>query len=213
MGKSAFRRRRVEPRKPALRLPQADRKRQLLDQAKQLFSTLGYHATTTEKIAQAAGVTEPVLYRHFDDKKALFLEVLQDIRSITLQHWQPEMAQHPDPQAKLQAIARIYLGSIRDHPLEFSALHHSLLETKDAETAAFLRAFYLDCETTLAQVIVDGQQAGVFRPDLDPRVGAWELIRSGLAYTLTLPLDIPLYGEPDYADRAIHCLLECLLRR
>ena len=44
----------------------ADRKRQLMQHAKQLFVTLGYQHTTTEKIAQAAGVTEPVLYRHFD---------------------------------------------------------------------------------------------------------------------------------------------------
>src|SRR2546425_13070213 len=106
MAKSALRRRRGKPRKPIQRLSQADRKRQLLAQAKQLFLTLGYHATTTEKIAQAAGVTEPVLYQHFDDKKALFLAVLRDIRVKTLEHWQAEMAGHTDPRAKLQAIAR-----------------------------------------------------------------------------------------------------------
>jgi AcrR family transcriptional regulator len=213
MAKSALRRRRGKPRKPIQRLPQADRKRQLLAQAKQLFLTLGYHATTTEKIAKAAGVTEPVLYQHFDDKKALFLAVLRDIRVMTLQHWQAEMAGHTDPRAKLQAVARTYLEATRDHALEFRALHRLLVETQDADTAAFLRSFYLDCETLLAQVIVEGQQDGVFRAGLDPRVGAWELIRSGLAYTLMLPLGIPLYEEPDYAHRAIDWLLECLLRR
>jgi len=69
----------------------------------------------------------------------------------------------------------------------------------------------LDCETLLAQVIAEGQQAGQIRSSLDPRVGAWELIRTALAYTLTLPLGIPLYEEPDYAARAIECLFECLL--
>src|SRR5438034_1450544 len=47
--------------KSAARMTRAERKRQLLAQAKQLFVTLGYHATTTEKIAAAAGITEPVL--------------------------------------------------------------------------------------------------------------------------------------------------------
>src|SRR3989441_7523833 len=105
MAKSAAQRRRVEPRKPTRRLPRADRRRQLLTHAKQLFLTLGYHATTTEKIAEAAGVTEPVLYRHFDDKKSLFLEVLRDIRETTLIRWQEEIAHHADPLTKLQAIA------------------------------------------------------------------------------------------------------------
>jgi AcrR family transcriptional regulator len=216
MASSASRRRRGEvaqARTPAKRLAQADRKRQLLAHAKQLFLTQGYHATTTEKIAEAAGVTEPVLYRHFDDKKALFLEVLRDIRESTLQRWQLEMARQTDPLQKLQAVAGDYLGSSRDHAPEFRVLHRSLVETQDADVTAFLRAFYLDCETLLAQIITEGQQAGVFRANLDPRVGAWELIRTALAYTLTLPLGIPLYEEPDYAARAIECLLECLLRK
>ena len=211
MAKSAAQRRRVEPRKPTRRLPRADRKRQLLIHAKQLFLTLGYHATTTEKIAEAAGVTEPVLYQHFDDKRALFLEVLRDIRETTLVRWQDEVARRADPLAKLQAIAGVYLGSTRDYAPEFRVLHRSLVETQDADVAAFLRAFYLDCETLLAQMIAEGQQARLFREGLDPRVGAWELIRTALAYTLTLPLGIPLYEEPDYAARAIDCLLECLL--
>ena len=205
------RRRRAEPRKPARRLPQADRKRELLAHAKQLFLTLGYHATTTEKITQAAGVSEPVLYRHFDDKKALFLEVLREIRETTLLSWQGEVARQTDPLAKLHAIADAYLGSTREHAPEFRVLHRSLVETQDAEVVSSLRAFYLDCETLLAQVIAEGQQAGQIRSSLDPRVGAWELIRTALAYTLTLPLGIPLYEEPDYAARAIECLFECLL--
>ena len=138
MAKSAAQRRRVEPRKPTRRLPRADRKRQLLIHAKQLFLTLGYHATTTEKIAEAAGVTEPVLYQHFDDKKALFLEVLRDIRETTLVRWQEEVARRADPLAKLQAIAGVYLGSTRDYAPEFRVLHRSLVETQDADIAAFL---------------------------------------------------------------------------
>jgi AcrR family transcriptional regulator len=190
----------------------ADRKRQLLTQAKQLFVTLGYQNTTTEKIARAAGVSEPVLYRHFESKKALFLEVLSEVREATLTRWFTETADITDPLAKLHRIADIYLGTTREHALEFRIMHRTLIEVDDDEIAAFLRSFYLDSETLLAQVIAAGQQAGVFRRSLDPRVGAWELIRTALGYTLTLSLGIPLYQEPDYIPRAIDCLLHCLLK-
>jgi AcrR family transcriptional regulator len=204
-------RRRTEPR-GAARLGKAERKRQLLAHAKQLFVTLGYHATTTEKIAAAAGVTEPVLYRHFDSKKALFLEVLEEIRAATLQRWHAETAALTDPLAKLHAIADMYLGSTREHALEFRIMHRALVETDDEEIMARLRSVYLDSETLLARIIAEGQQSGVFRRSLDPRVGAWELIRTALGYTLTLPLGLPLYAEPDYVPRAIDCLLHCLLK-
>jgi hypothetical protein len=75
-----------------------------------------------------------------------------------------------------------------------------------------VRSFYLDAETLLAELIAEGQQAGVFRRSLDPRVGAWEVIRTGLGYTLTLPLGVPLYQEPGYLPQAIDCLLHCLLK-
>jgi TetR/AcrR family transcriptional regulator len=198
--------------KSAARMTRAERKRQLLAQAKQLFVTLGYHATTTEKIAAAAGITEPVLYRHFESKKALFLEVLEEIRTATLRRWHAETANLTDPLAKLHAIADMYLGTTRVHALEFRIMHRTLVETDDEEIVALMRAFYLDSEDLLARVIAAGQQSGVFRRSLDPRVGAWELIRTALGYTLTLPLGVPLYEEPGYLPRAIECLLHCLLK-
>jgi AcrR family transcriptional regulator len=190
----------------------AERKRQLLMQAKQLFVTLGYQNTTTEKIAGAAGVSEPVLYRHFESKKALFLEVLQEIRQATLERWQSEAAGLADPLAKLHAIMDRYLGSTREHALEFRIMHRTLMETEDPEIVSLLRAFYLDSERLLGEIISEGQQTGVFRRSLDPRVGAWELIRTALGYTLTLPLDVPIYAEADYLQHAIECLLHCLLK-
>lgn len=195
------------------RLRKEERKRQLLAHAKQLFVTHGYQETTTEKIAAAAGVTEPVLYRHFESKRALFLEVLHEIRAATVNRWQAETANLVDPLAKLHAIVAMYLGTTREHALEFRIIHRTLIEIGDAEIAAFLRSFYLDSETLLARIIREGQQSGVFRRELDPRVGAWELIRTALGYTLTLPLGIPLYQEPDYVPRAMDCMLRCLVER
>jgi AcrR family transcriptional regulator len=196
----------------AARLGKAERKRQLLAHAKQLFVTLGYEATTTEKIAAAAGVTEPVLYRHFESKRALFLEVLEEVHAATLDRWHAETSGLTDPLAKLHAIADMYLGTTREHAVEFRIMHRALVETNDEEIVSLLRAFYLDSEDLLARIIAEGQQTGVFRRSLDPRIGAWELIRAALGYTLTLPLGIPLFDEPDYLPRAIDCLLHCLLK-
>lgn len=198
--------------RPAARLSKSERRRQLLAHAKNLFVTQGYHATTTEKIAQAAGVSEPVLYRHFDSKKALFLQVLEEIRAATLQRWHAETSSLTDPLAKLHAIADMYLGSTREHAVEYRIMHRTLIETDDEEIVALLRSFYLDSETLLAKIIAEGQQAGVFRRSLDPRVGAWEMIRTALGYTLTLPLGISLFTEENYIPQAIDCLLHCLLK-
>jgi AcrR family transcriptional regulator len=205
-------RRRPDDSQPPARLSKSERKRQLLAHAKNLFVTQGYHATTTEKIAQAAGVSEPVLYRHFDSKKALFLEVLEEIRAATLQRWHAETSSLTDPLAKLHAIGDMYLGSTREHAVEYRIMHRTLVESDDEEIVALLRSFYLDSEALLAKIIAEGQQTGVFRRSLDPRVGAWEMIRTALGYTLTQPLGIALFTEEHYIPQALDCLLHCLLK-
>ncbi len=62
-----------------MRLPAAERRRQLLDQALPVFAAHGYRGTSMNQVAEAAGVTKPVLYQHFSSKRALFSELLEDV--------------------------------------------------------------------------------------------------------------------------------------
>lgn len=61
------------------RLPARERRRQLLDVARDVFAERGFHATSMDDVAEAAGVTKPVLYQHFDNKRALYVELLEDV--------------------------------------------------------------------------------------------------------------------------------------
>jgi AcrR family transcriptional regulator len=193
------------------RTTKAERKRQILAHAKQLFLDIGQRATTLDKVAAAAGITEAVLRRHFASPAALFAAVVAEVRAATLDRWPEEIAAQADPLAKLHSVTELYLAAARSAAVELRIFHRALVESDDPEVLEHLRAFYLDAEALLAAVIAEGQQSGVFRR-LDPRIGAWELIRAALGYTLTLPLDVPLYSEPDYLPHAIDCMLHCLLK-
>ena len=61
-----------------MRLPADQRRQQLLDVARDVFAERGFHATSMDEIAEAAGVTKPVLYQHFPSKRALYVELLTD---------------------------------------------------------------------------------------------------------------------------------------
>jgi len=51
------------------RLTADARRRQLFDVALALFAEHGYAATTMDDIAEAAGVTKPLVYQHFESKR------------------------------------------------------------------------------------------------------------------------------------------------
>lgn len=61
------------------RLPAARRKEQLLDVAIREFAARGFHQTSMNAVADAAGVTKPVLYQHFSSKRGLYLELLRSV--------------------------------------------------------------------------------------------------------------------------------------
>jgi AcrR family transcriptional regulator len=69
----------VSSRPPAARLPAARRRQQLLDVALEVFGELGFHPASMNDVAEAAGVTKPVLYQHFRSKRELYKQVLSDV--------------------------------------------------------------------------------------------------------------------------------------
>jgi AcrR family transcriptional regulator len=63
----------------APRLPAPARREQILDVAVQVFARNGFHGTSMNDVADAAGVTKPVLYQHFDSKQALYLALIDEV--------------------------------------------------------------------------------------------------------------------------------------
>jgi AcrR family transcriptional regulator len=61
------------------RLSASARREQLLTVARDVFARHGYHNSSMNEVADAAGVTKPVLYQHFDSKRDLYLALLEDV--------------------------------------------------------------------------------------------------------------------------------------
>ena len=58
------------------RMSGEDRKQQIVDVATELFSQKGFRGTTTKEIADQAGVSEAIIFRHFPTKKELYSAIL-----------------------------------------------------------------------------------------------------------------------------------------
>jgi AcrR family transcriptional regulator len=209
---TAPRRRKAEPA-PAARPSRQERRQLLLAHAKRLVAEQGVRAATPEQVAAAAGVGVEVLLRHFPDPEALLAGVLDAVGQSALKRWQEETVAPADPLARLHALVECFLKSAAAYPEDFRVVHLALLEVRqDGPLAAQLRGMYGQAEALLAGVIAQGQQTGVFRRSLDPRVGAAELIGAALGHTLIMPLAVPLHAEHDYPARAVECLLHGLLK-
>ena len=139
-------------------MTQADLTRQrLIRAALELFTTAGYHLTTTPLIAKKAGVAEGTIYRHFDSKQHLLNELYR-----AAARWAVRVVKEADglkvgPREKLAELGRgLVAGAAREPAvaqLFFVQRHADLLDDESRKVA---RDFRLGLESLMAQGKADG---------------------------------------------------------
>ena len=107
------------------RMPAAARRSQLLEVALARFAAGGYHETSMEEIADAAGVTKPVLYQHFSSKQELFLELLDTVGRDLLQEVEARAASQAQPYQQVLAGFRAYFDFVCKRTSAFQILFGS----------------------------------------------------------------------------------------
>jgi AcrR family transcriptional regulator len=167
------------------RLPAEERRAAVLDAACTIFSRGTYRGTTTAEIAKHAGVTEPVLYRHFSSKRDLYLACLEEAWQDTRELWERAIAEEPDPTLWLIAMGRAYLAT-KDRRGQLAHLWlQSLAEASDdPEIRKFVRRQLQTVHRYVAGVIGRSQEAGGTLPAREPEVEAWVFISLGLLGTV-----------------------------
>ncbi len=167
---------------PAKRLSAEARRQAVLDTACRVFSRSSYRGATTAEIAREAGISEPILYRHFGSKRELYLACLEEawasFRAIC------EEAIAADPDKCLGAIADAYMAKgrkIRVIDLWIQALNEV---SDDKVIATAVRKQIREVRDFFADVIRDGQRRGVLHADRDPQAEAWIFVAGGLLATI-----------------------------
>jgi len=104
------------------RLPAARRRRQLLDVALEVFAHKGFHVTSMEEVADAAGVTKPVLYQHFASKRELYLELLEDVGGQMMTAVAKAVASARGPHQQVESGFAAYFRFVAEHEDAFKLL-------------------------------------------------------------------------------------------
>ena len=188
---------------PRLKAPQ--RREQLIAVATKQFAKYGFDATTTDTIAGAAGVTEPILYRHFGSKQELFIAITRSVSEVTLQHWH-ELIEDVDagPEAQLRAIARQFPAHVKRLGDAYRVIHNALTTSRDRKVLAVLREHYRQIEAFFSGIITAGIDSGAFRK-VDPRTPSWLLLNTGLGYAV-VSLNLSPFEMFNVEDAVDHIL-------
>jgi len=173
----------------------------LVRTALELFTTRGYHDTTTAQIAKKAGVAEGTIYRHFASKQQLVNELYR-----AAQRWATKVVQETqhDPAA----------GAAR---AQLSAVAHGLVEGAAHETAVVKLGFLEDLATllddesrrtarefrvALERIVAEGKAQGTVR------TGAVEIWAGVWMATMRHALEKVVSGEWKPADTGVRLVID-----
>ena len=164
--------------------PAVDKRRQILDAAIRVFARQGFHSTRVSDIADEAGVAYGLVYHYFKSKDEVLNELFSERWSLLLTAIEEADREGASPRAKLEAVAGFIVDSYRHDPelmkviiVEVTRAANSFGRTHLPE----IRRAY----DSIAKIVADGQEAGVFRRDIDPTFasmafyGAVEQLLSG----------------------------------
>lgn len=182
-----------------------------------VFARNGYFNSKVSDVAREAGVADGTVYLYFKNKDDLLFSIITEMLDSFIAHVRAAITPLSSPLAQLREIARLHLdmlGRDRDLAVVFEVeIRHSTKFMEEFSTKKLSE--YLDL---IQQVIEAGQQAGEFRPDINPRIATkvffgaldemvtnWILSRRGkpLAAAVEPVLDILLHGlVPNSASTA-----------
>ena len=157
----------------------ADLTRQrLIRAALELFTTRGYHDTTTAQIAKKAGIAEGTIYKHFASKQQLLNELYR-----AAQRWAARIVQEAarDPEAttaraQLAEVARRLVdGAAQETAIVKLGLLENLAPILDEESRKTEREFRI----ALERIVADGKAQGTVRTGaVEVWAGVWLAVLS-----------------------------------
>jgi AcrR family transcriptional regulator len=185
---------------PPTRLPAAERRTAIIEAALRVFSEGSYAGATTAEIAREAGVSEPILYRHFESKRDLYFSCL-DEAWLRIRHKIEAKIAALGPSGGWHAIGPATMREMK--VLLPSLWMQAITEAgEDAEIRRHVRRHMREVHDFFAETLRQVQAEGAIPADRNPDAEAWIFVAGSLLVSIADRLGGLLSGEDFAAIKA-----------
>lgn len=175
---------------PKKRMRRSDRRRQIVEQAIAVFGERGYRAATTAELAKVAGISEALLYQHFDSKKVLLIAVIRHLGEQVNLGMQQILAASKDPSLTLLQLFSAFRRFSQEKPEVMRFSLALVAELDDPETITAVRDVASASVQLLTRALKNGQKSGALRADMPAEMLAWLVVSVYQTYGLLQRLDL-----------------------
>ncbi len=194
------------------RLQSADRRRHLLVVAADLFARRGFGGTTTADLAKGAGVTEPILYRHFTNKLDVFITLIAHVGAHVIHRWKGALEGVVDPKDRLKILVAAKPTTLQRGPASYRIILQAITESeRDPAIVSAVGRHVSSLHGFLVAELQNLQEHDVVRNDEPATALAWLLIEVAIGHGMLEPSGIAALTKTGSTEDR-HRLLQYLLR-
>jgi AcrR family transcriptional regulator len=159
---------RTQPKKPARkRLSAVERREAILDAALDVFARRGYHGSSIDEIAHAAGISKALIYEHFPSKRDLHVSLLERSVQEVFERLADAAATSDPGEVRLRAGVDAFLRFAEERGAAFRMVFRDAVEPEVAELLMTVQA---QAAAAVAGMIASEPRAGRGDPRRD-RIG------------------------------------------
>jgi len=151
-------------------LKEEKRREQIRDAAIDLFSTKGYDQTTMDDIVVSAGVSKSLIYWYWASKSALVAELVDTCLGMYRDLLKNTAEDNGPYIEKIRRFFSDFFNMTRDNEKLNKLVHFCSIHTSKkggAEFAGQVDAYYAEITQIMAELVRQGVEAGIVRPDVD----------------------------------------------
>jgi len=190
------------------RLSGPERKQQIIQATISIMAEHGIPGTTTRRIAEKVGVSEPALYKYFPGKKELLLEALEEVGNRFISILTGAIDDDDTVPERIYAMSNALYEFVMEHPEESMLLFETITAARDTEIRAALSDKLVQYTGLLSGMFEAGKSEGTVRKDLDTTVAAWQIMSLGITLVFAFLLGLSDILTREKALLAVREILE-----
>lgn len=149
----------------------------ILDAAVKVFADKGYYGARVSDIAQEAGIAYGLVYHYFKNKEDLLISIFRNRWGQFDRAVRKIMEEKDDPRQMISSIVSFLFHTYKNNP--------KVIEVMILDVAKSTRFFngdnvkqFTDLFSLISDIVLQGQEQGIFKKDLDAKLAAYCLYGS-----------------------------------
>jgi AcrR family transcriptional regulator len=148
---------------------QTARQKEILESALDLISTRGMQGLTIKNLAKSIGVTEPAIYRHYENKMMILVSILDLFKTNTYFIYEKELKGDFSAIQKIEHLFNRHFDSFSESPALVSVIFAEEIFRGEPSLTEKISEIIERNHSAISAIIAEGQANGEIRTDIDPK--------------------------------------------